>query len=104
MSLQPVVRLDSETGERELTIMRWGLVSFWSKDGHSGYSTINASAETITTSATYREAIKKRRCLVPADFFYEWKKLDAKTKPRYAICLQAIQPTCATLAVSTSLQ
>jgi putative SOS response-associated peptidase YedK len=53
-SMQPVVRLDADTGQRELTIMRWGLVPFWSKDGKPGYSTINARAEAVTTSATYR--------------------------------------------------
>jgi len=87
-SRQPIVRLASETGERELTIMRWGLVPFWAKDSKIGYSTINAKAETITTSPTYREAMKRRRCLVPADFFLEWKKLDAKTKQPYAIAMR----------------
>jgi putative SOS response-associated peptidase YedK len=87
-SMQPIVRLDGETGQRELTIMRWGLIPFWSKDGHAGYSTINARAETVATSATYREAFKRRRCLVPADFFYEWQKVDAKTKQPYAIALK----------------
>lgn len=86
-SMQPVVRLDSETGERELSIMRWGLIPFWSKDSKIAYSTINAKAETIKTSPAFREAIKRRRCLVPADWFYEWKKLDAKTKQPYAIAL-----------------
>jgi putative SOS response-associated peptidase YedK len=86
-SLQPVVRLDSETGERELTIMRWGLIPFWSKDSKIAYSTINAKAETITTSPVFREAVKRRRCLVPADCFFEWKKIDAKTKQPHAIAL-----------------
>jgi putative SOS response-associated peptidase YedK len=86
-SMQPVVRLDSETGRRELSIMRWGLIPFWSKDSKIAYSTINAKAETITTSPAFREAIKRRRCLVPADWFYEWKKLDAKAKQPYAIAL-----------------
>jgi putative SOS response-associated peptidase YedK len=86
-SIQPVVRLDSETGERELSVMRWGLIPFWSKDSKIAYSTINAKAETITTSPAFREAIKRRRCLVPADWFYEWKKMDAKTKQPYAIAL-----------------
>jgi putative SOS response-associated peptidase YedK len=87
-SLQPVVRLDGETGEPELTIMRWGLIPFWSKDATIAYSTINAKAETITTSPAYRESVKRRRCLVPADLFWEWKKIDAKTKQPYAIALQ----------------
>lgn len=84
-SWQPVVRLGPETGERELTIMRWGLVPFWSKDGKSAFNTINAKAENIATSVMYREPFKRRRCLVPADWFYEWQKVDAKTKQPYAI-------------------
>jgi putative SOS response-associated peptidase YedK len=87
-SSQPIVRLDSKTGQRELTVMRWGLVPFWSKDGKAGYNTINAKAETVTTSPAFREAFKRRRCLVPADWFYEWKKVDAKTKQPYAIGLK----------------
>jgi putative SOS response-associated peptidase YedK len=93
-SWQPVVKLGSDSGERELTVMRWGLVPFWSKDGKAGYSTINAKAETITTSPLYREAIKRRRCLVPANWFYEWQKPvvksnqpDKKTKQPFAIGL-----------------
>jgi putative SOS response-associated peptidase YedK len=86
-SMQPVVRLDAETGQRELTIMRWGLVPFWAKDAKIAYSTINAKAETLTTSSVYREAVRKRRCLVPAGWFYEWMKVDAKTKQPYAIGL-----------------
>jgi putative SOS response-associated peptidase YedK len=87
-SFQPVVRLDTETGERELTIMRWGLIPFWAKDSKLTFNAINAKAETITTSPTYREPMKSRRCLVPADFFFEWKKLDAKTKQPYAIAMK----------------
>jgi putative SOS response-associated peptidase YedK len=86
--MQPVVRLDRENGERELTIMRWGLVPYWSKDGKASFSTINARAETITTAPAFREAMKRRRCLVPADWFYEWQKIDAKTKQPYAIGLK----------------
>ena len=87
-SLQPVVRLDSETGQRELTVMRWGLVPFWAKDSKIGYFTINAKSETVTTSPAFREAMKRRRCLVPAEWFYEWQKIDAKTKQPYAIGLR----------------
>ncbi len=87
-SWQPVVRLSEDTGDRELTVMRWGLVPFWSRDGKSAFNTINAKAETITTSALYREPFKRRRCLVPADWFYEWKKVEAKTKQPYAIVMK----------------
>jgi putative SOS response-associated peptidase YedK len=87
-TMQPVVRLNPDTGRRELAMMRWGLVPFWSRDGKAGYSTINARAETLTTSPAYREAVKRRRCLVPVDFFFEWQKLDAKTKQPYSIALK----------------
>ena len=87
-TFQPVVRLIRETGQRELTAMKWGLVPYWSKDGKVGFSTINARAETITTSPVFRDAFKRRRCLVPADLFYEWRKIDAKTKQPYAIAMK----------------
>jgi len=79
------VRLDRETGERELTIMRWGLVPFFAKDAKIAYSTINARAESITTSPVFREPMKRRRCLVPATGFYEWQALDKKSKQPWAI-------------------
>lgn len=78
-TFQSVVRLN-EDDIRELSLMRWGLIPFWAKDAKIGYSTINAKAETVATSAAYREAFKKRRCLIPASGFYEWMKLDAKNK------------------------
>jgi putative SOS response-associated peptidase YedK len=86
--VQPIVRLSRDTGERELAMMRWGLVPYWAKDVKVGFSSINARAETLTTSAVFREPFQRRRCLVPADWFYEWMKLDAKTKQPYAIALK----------------
>lgn len=91
-TFQPVVRLNRDTGEREVALMRWGLVPFWSKDFKIAYSTINAKAETVTTSPSFREAMKSRRCLVPADAFYEWQKIDAKTKQPFAIALKSGDP------------
>jgi hypothetical protein len=67
--------------------MRWGLVPYWAKDIRVGFSTINAMAETIDTKPVFREAFKRRRCLVPVEAYYEWKKLDAKTKQPYAFAL-----------------
>ena len=84
-SLQPVVKLDSETGERELTVMRWGLIPFFAKDAKIAYSTINARAETVATSPVFREPMKRRRCLVPATGFYEWQALDKKSKQPWTI-------------------
>jgi len=83
-TFQPVIRIDDE-GNREIVKMRWGLVPFWAKDEKMAYSTINAKAETVATTAAYREPFKRRRCLVPASGFYEWMKLDAKNKQPYAI-------------------
>jgi len=54
--------------------MRWGLIPFWAKDPSIGFKMINARAETVATKPAFREAIRKRRCLIPADAFYEWKK------------------------------
>jgi putative SOS response-associated peptidase YedK len=68
---------------RELLLAGWGLVPFWLKPeqlGKQAYSTINARDDRIQTAATYREPFKKRRCLVPASGWYEWQKIDAKTK------------------------
>ena len=87
-TIQPVVRLQRDTGRRELAPMRWGLVPYWSKDTRAGYSTINAKAETIATNPTFREAMKRRRCLVPADLFYEWQTIDAKRKQPFAIAMK----------------
>jgi putative SOS response-associated peptidase YedK len=88
---QPIVRLDRD-GQRELTVMRWGLVPCWAKDLKIAFSTINAKSETVTTSPTFREAMKRRRCLVPAEWFYEWQKTGAKTKQPYAIALRDDSP------------
>lgn len=91
-SFQPVVRLDAETNQRELALLRWGLIPFWAKDAKIAYSTINAKAETLATAPAFREALRRRRCLVPADGFYEWQKLDAKTKQPWAIALRDGSP------------
>ena len=55
-TFEPVVRLDPETGERELTVMRWGLIPFWAKDSKMAFNTINAKAETITTSSSLQRS------------------------------------------------
>jgi putative SOS response-associated peptidase YedK len=82
----PIVRYDAEAGERSLDVMRWGLVPFWAKDIKVGFSNINAKAEGIEGKHAFREAFQRRRCLVPLDNFYEWKKVAAGKQP-YAIAL-----------------
>ena len=91
-TFQPVVRLNRDTGQREIVLMRWGLIPYWSKDAKIGYSTINAKAETVATAPAFREALRRRRCLVPADAFYEWQKLDPKHKQPFAIALASREP------------
>jgi putative SOS response-associated peptidase YedK len=84
-----VVAFNRKTLERELVQMRWGLVSYWASDPKVGYSTVNARAETLTSSPVFREAFERRRCLVPADGFYEWQTIDKKTKQPFAFALQS---------------
>jgi putative SOS response-associated peptidase YedK len=86
-TFQPVVRLSSETGERELAPMRWGLVPFWAEESKVAFSTINAKAETLSTSPAFREAFKRRRCLIPLDGFYEWQAIGPKLKQPFAVGL-----------------
>jgi putative SOS response-associated peptidase YedK len=82
----PVVRYDVKAGERSLDMLRWGLVPFWAKDLKVGFANINAKAEGIENRPAFREAFQRRRCLVPVDSFYEWKKT-ANGKQPYAIAL-----------------
>jgi putative SOS response-associated peptidase YedK len=82
----PVVRLDAE-GQRELALLRWGLVPSWSKGVDQRYSMINARAETVATKPAYRGPFRERRCLVPADGFYEWKA-EARGKQPYRFTLK----------------
>ena len=72
--------------ERWLDVLRWGLVPWWSKDTRGAARMINARAETLSSKPAYREAFEKRRCIVPADGFYEWRVLDdGKSKQPYYI-------------------
>jgi putative SOS response-associated peptidase YedK len=91
-SFQPVVRLNPETGVREASLLRWGLVPAWAKDARIGLNTINARAEEVETKPVFRAALKKRRCLVPADAYYEWQQTSPKTKLPYAIALNSGEP------------
>ena len=77
----PVVRA-SEDG-RELRMARWGLVPGWSKEARPKYSTINARVESVAEKPTYRAAFRHKRCLIPADGFYEWQKTGDKKIPHY---------------------
>ena len=69
----PVCRLGPD-GKREIVSLRWGLIPFWAKDEKIGYKTINARAETAHEKPAFRDAFKKRRCLIPTNGWYEWRE------------------------------
>ena len=83
----PIVRFDPKDRQRSLDIARWGLIPYWAKDIKIGYSTFNARAEEIDTKPAFRDAFRQRRCLVPLDSFYEWKKTPTGKQP-FAIGLK----------------
>ena len=90
------IRLDGG-GNQEAVQLRWGLIPFWAKDEKIAYSTINARAETVASKPAFRDAFKKRRCLIPADGYYEWKP-EGGVKQPYRITLDPEQPfSCAGL-------
>ena len=66
---------------RELAMARWGLVPHWSKTPQTKYATINARIETVAEKPAYRTAFRQRRCLVPADGYYEWRASDGVKRP-----------------------
>jgi putative SOS response-associated peptidase YedK len=78
----PVIRQNPKEPIRELSLMKWGLIPSWGKDGSGAASMINARSETASTKPAFRDALKFRRCLLPADGFYEWKR-DGKAKQPY---------------------
>jgi putative SOS response-associated peptidase YedK len=81
----PVVRA---TGQgRELALLKWGLIPWWAMDAHIGAQLINARAETLADKPAFRDAYRHRRCLVPADAFYEWKAVAGRKQP-YCIRLR----------------
>jgi putative SOS response-associated peptidase YedK len=78
----PVIRQNPKEPVRELSLMRWGLIPSWAKDSSVAAKMINARSETAATKPAFRDALKSRRCLIPADGFYEWAKT-AKGKQPY---------------------
>jgi putative SOS response-associated peptidase YedK len=69
-----------EPGERQLRVLRWGLVPFWAKDPSIGSRLINARVETVGEKPAFRQAFTKRRCLLPADGYFEWYPTQQRTK------------------------
>jgi putative SOS response-associated peptidase YedK len=77
----PVVRQHPKEAIRQISLMKWGLIPNWAKDPSIATGTINAKSETAATKPAFRDPFKYRRCLVPADGFYEWKRTGAAKQP-----------------------
>jgi putative SOS response-associated peptidase YedK len=77
----PVIRQNSKKPIREMSLMRWGLIPMWAKDASGAAKMINARSETASTQSAFRDAMKFRRCLIPADGFYEWQKKGSAKQP-----------------------
>jgi putative SOS response-associated peptidase YedK len=78
----PIIRQNPKEPRRELWLARWGLIPWWAKDSSGSAGMINARSETAATKPAFRDALKLRRCLIPANGFYEWKR-DGRTKQPY---------------------
>jgi putative SOS response-associated peptidase YedK len=80
-STQKILTIVRQEGLKLLEKLHWGLVPHWAKNISTGYKMINARIETIATKPSFREAFKKRRCLIPADGFYEWSGSKGNKQP-----------------------
>jgi putative SOS response-associated peptidase YedK len=95
-----VIRYNPKVKQRRsLDALRWGLIPYWAKDPKIAYKTVNARVETVDTAPSYREAFKKRRCLIPADGFYEWRtiggsKIRFPLRSRRRIIAHSFLPAC----------
>src|SRR6185503_6268567 len=82
-------RRKQQTGDVSLDPLRWGLIPYWCNDPMGGRKPINAKCETVRDLPTFREAYRKRRCIVPVDGFFEWKAIKGqKAKQPYAIAMK----------------
>ena len=80
---QDVAAVRTAEDGRRLSMLRWGLIPFWSRDPNIGYRMINARAETAAGKPAFRAAYRARRCLIPADGFYEWQRNGKVRQPWY---------------------
>lgn len=79
--LTAVIRQHPREPVRTLSMLRWGLIPSWAKDSSTAASMINARSETASTKPAFSDALKHRRCLIPADGFYEWKRSGGSKQP-----------------------
>ena len=81
MRVAPAAGSQGGAGVRELVLLHWGLIPFWAKEPGIGARMINARSETVAEKPAFRAAFKRRRCLVVADGFYEWRKQKGPSQP-----------------------
>ena len=86
-----VIRQNHRTGERSLDLLQWGLIPYWCEDPKGGRKPINAKSETVARLPSFREAYRKRRCILPVDGFYEWQATKRGKQP-YAIAMKDRSP------------
>src|SRR5271170_1058026 len=87
----PVIFMEKQ--KPEMKMMRWGLIPAYAKDENTGKALINAKAETLKERAAFKKSYQQRRCLVPADSFYEWQEREGKRQP-FRIMLKTGEPFC----------
>ncbi|MDC0760651.1 SOS response-associated peptidase [Brevibacillus sp. AG] len=78
---QLIPAIISDQGKRRIGQLKWGLVPFWSKDEKVGYKMINAKSETLREKPAFKNLFARKRCIIPADGFYEWKKVGKEKRP-----------------------
>ena len=87
-----VIRRNHQTGQVSLDPLRWGLIPYSCQDPKGGRKPINAKCETVHKLPTFRDAYRRRRCIVPVDGFFEWKAIKGKPKQPYAIAIRDGSP------------
>jgi len=80
---QNILAIRHSTDGNEAGMFKWGLIPSWAKDVSIGAKLINARSETVAEKPSFREAFKRRRCIIPADGFYEWQRTGGKKQPYY---------------------
>lgn len=80
---QAVLGVRESSDGRQAEMFKWGLIPSWAKDATMGAKLINARSETVTEKPAFRDAFKRRRCLIPADGFYEWARTGGKKQPYF---------------------
>jgi putative SOS response-associated peptidase YedK len=88
----PVIRQHPKERVRQISLMKWGLIPNWAKDPSIVTGTINAKSETAAEKPAFRDPLKSRRCLIPADGFYEWRRAGVSKQP---FCFEASKLTTA---------